>query len=110
MLKISKSLIVTFLVIFLYATPAFAATSIPFTINMSQAVNVTGTPRIAIDVGGVARYATYTSGSGTSALTFTHTMVAGDVDLDGITLTPTIDLNGGTIKDLAGNDLSPLTF
>jgi len=98
--------------LFLFFTPisAFAATSIPFTINMSKAVNVTGTPRIAIDVGGVARYATYTSGSGTSALTFTHTIVAGDVDLDGITLTSTIDLNGGTIKDLAGNDLSPLTF
>src|SRR3989338_8556211 len=99
-----------FLFLFFAPISAFAATSIPFTINMSQAVNVTGTPRIAIDVGGVARYATYTSGSGTSALTFTHTMVAGDVDLDGITLTPTIDLNGGTIKDLAGNDLSPLTF
>lgn len=99
-----------FLFLFFAPISAFAATSIPFTINMSQAVNVTGTPRIAIDVGGVARYATYTSGSGTSALTFTHTMVTGDVDLDGITLTASIDLNGGTIKDLAGNDLSPLTF
>lgn len=98
------------LVLLFVPISTFAATSIPFTINMSQAVNVTGTPRIAIDVGGVARYATYNSGSGTSDLIFTHTMVAGDVDLDGITLTSTIDLNGGTIKDLAGNDLSPLTF
>jgi hypothetical protein len=112
MFKIGKSLIVTFLVIFLYAAPALAATSIPFTINMSKAVNVTGTPRIAVDVGGITptRYATYTSGSGTSTLIFTYTMVAGDVDLDGVTLTPSIDLNGGTIKDLAGNDLTPLTF
>lgn len=112
MFRIGKSLIVTFLVIFLYAVPAFAATSIPFTVNLSKAVNVTGTPRIAVDVGGITptRYASYTSGSGTSTLIFTYTMVAGDVDLDGVTLTPSIDLNGGTIKDLAGNDLSPLTF
>jgi hypothetical protein len=96
--------------IFLYNTHVFASTSIPFTINLSEAVNVTGTPRIAVDVGGVARYATYASGTGTSALTFTYAMVVGDVDLDGVTVSSPIDLNGGTIKDLSGNDLSPLTF
>lgn len=110
MLKISTSLAATFLVIFLYAFPAFAATSLPFTINMSEAVNVTGTPRVALDVGGVTRYATYISGTGTSALTFTYDAVAGDVDLDGITVSSPIDLNGGSIKDLSGNDISPLTF
>ncbi|OFW88060.1 MAG: hypothetical protein A3J37_08325 [Alphaproteobacteria bacterium RIFCSPHIGHO2_12_FULL_45_9] len=112
MLKISKLVALIFFVMALYVAPAFAATSIPFTITMSKAVNVTGTPRIALDVGGIAppRYATYSSGSGTATLTFTYTMVAGDVDLDGISLTATIDLNGGAIKDLAGNDLTPLTF
>jgi hypothetical protein len=110
MLKIGKSLALIFFVMALYVAPAFAATSIPFTINMSKAVNVTGTPRIAIDVGGVTRYATYASGTGTSALTFNYAMVAGDVDLDGVTVSSPINLNGGTIKDLAGNDLSPLTF
>lgn len=110
MLKISKSLIMTFLVMFLFTPSSFAATAIPFTINLSEIVNVTGTPRIAVDVGGVTRYATYASGSGTSTLTFTYSMVAGDVDLDGATVSSPIDLNGGTIKDLAGNDLSPLTF
>jgi hypothetical protein len=89
--------------------PAFAATSIPFTINLSKVVNVTGTPRIAIDVGGVTRYASYTSGSGTSALTFTYTMVAGDIDLDGVTVSSPIDLNGGTIIDNSGNNAT-LTF
>ncbi len=88
---------------------ANAATSIPFTISTSETVNVTGTPRIAVDVGGVTRYATYTSGTGTSSLTFTYTMVAGDVDLDGVTLTSPMQLNGGTIKDLNGNDAT-LTF
>lgn len=112
MLRLGKSAALIFCVFFLYSAPGFAATSIPFTINLSKAVNVTGTPRIALDVGGITppRYATYTSGSGTSTLIFTYTMVAGDVDLDGISLAASIDLNGGTIKDLAGNDLSPLTF
>ncbi len=63
--------------LFLLSMTANAATSIPFTITTSEAVNVTGTPRIAVDVGGVTRYATYTSGTGTSSLTFTYTMVAG---------------------------------
>ncbi len=87
----------------------FAATTVPFTVNMSEVVNVTGTPRIAVDVGGVTRYATYASGTGTSTLTFNYDMVAGDVDLDGVTLTSPIDLNGGTLKDLNGNDAA-LTF
>lgn len=118
MLKTGKSVALAILVAFcFFATPAFAATSLPFTVNLSEAVNVTGTPRIAIDVGGVTRYATYASGTGTSTLTFTYAAVAGDVDLDGITIiqdVPTstylIDLNGGSIKDLSGNNLTPLTF
>ena len=99
-----------FVVILLAMTgTAFSATTIPFTINMSESVNVTGTPRIAVDVGGVTRYATYASGTGTSALTFNYDMVAGDVDLDGVTLSSPIDLNGGTLKDLNGNNAA-LTF
>jgi hypothetical protein len=91
---------------------AFAAISIPFTVNLSEAVTVDtagGTPRIAVDVGGVTRYATYTTGTGTSTLTFTYDAVIGDVDLDGVTLTSPIQLNGGTIRDAVGNDAT-LTF
>jgi hypothetical protein len=81
-------------------------------VNLSEAVTVNtggGTPRIAVDVGGVTRYATYTSGSGTSALTFTYDAVLGDVDLDGVSVSSPIQLNGGTMKDAAGNDAT-LTF
>ncbi len=88
---------------------AMAAINIPFTINLSENVTVTGTPRIAVDVGGNIRYAAYTSGTGTNALTFTLSPTIGDVDLDGITVSSPIDLNGGTIKDTAGNDAT-LTF
>ncbi len=96
-------------IIMLSFSPAFAATTIPFTINMSEAVNVTGTPRIAVDVDGNTRYATYASGTGTSALVFNYAAIAGDVDLDGVALSSPIQLNGGTIKDLNGNDAT-LTF
>lgn len=88
---------------FLVTVPAFAASTIPFVVAMSEIVTVTGTPRIAVDVGGVTRYATYTGGSGTSSLTFTYSMTGGDVDLDGVTLISPIDLNGGAIQDLSGN-------
>lgn len=98
-----------FFVCSLWGGSADAATSVPFTINMSESVNVTGNPRISVDVGGQARYATYSAGTGTSALTFTYTMQPGDLDLDGVSLSSPIDLNGGTIKDLNGNDAA-LTF
>ncbi len=92
------------------AAPAFS-----FTVNISEAVNVTttgGTPRISLNVGGQTRYASYASGTGTSALTFTYTATAGDLDLDGIGISSPISLNGGSIEDLAGNaiDASDLAF
>lgn len=90
-------------------TQALAAITIPLTVTTSEVVTVTGTPRIAVDVGGVTRYADYTAGTGTNSLTFTLSPVAGDVDLDGITVASPILLNGGSIKDQAGNDAT-LTF
>lgn len=111
----SKYVFVAVLCFSLLCSPmgvAIAATTLSFTVNMSENVTVDtggGTPRVAIDVGGVTRYATYASGTGTSALVFTYAAVAGDIDLDGITTTSPIDLNGGTMRDAAGNDTT-LTF
>ena len=90
-------------------SPASAAT-LSFTVNTSEPVVVTGTPRIAIDVGGVTRYASYASGSGSSALTFGYAVQAADFDANGITLVSPVDLNGGSIADVAGNPASVLTF
>lgn len=90
--------------LFFGISSAYAAATIPFTINLTEPVNVTGTPRVQMDVGGATRYATYTSGAGSSALVFTYTMTSGDVDADGVTLISPIQLNGGTIKDLSGNN------
>ena len=78
--------------------PAYAAVNIPITVNLSEAVTVTGTPQIAVDVGGTTRQANYTSGTGTNALTFTLAPQAGDVDLDGVTVSSPIQLNGGKMS------------
>ncbi len=84
-----------------------AAQDLDFTATFSEAVVVTGTPRIALtlDTGGTV-YATYLSGSGTNTLRFEHVVSPGEQDLTGITNAPVIDLNGGTIKDAAGNAAS----
>lgn len=94
----------------LLAFPALASVNIPLSVTLSEVVTVTGFPQIAVDVGGTTRYAVYSSGSGTNTLTFTLSPPAGDVDLDGVTVSSPILLNGGTIKDTAGNDLASLTF
>ncbi|WP_157422161.1 DUF4347 domain-containing protein, partial [Acidovorax sp. Root219] len=73
-------------------------------VNFSEAVTVTGTPQLTLEIGTTDRAVNYTSGSGTSALTFTYTVQAGDTtaDLDYLGITA-LALNGGTIKDAAGN-------
>jgi hypothetical protein len=103
------SLVLFIVGLFSFLPFAEASTNIPFTVNLSEAVIVTGTPRVAIDVSGTTRYANYISGSGTSALTFTYPLTAGDLDLDGVALTSPLDLNGGTVRDANGNDAN-LTF
>ena len=93
----------------LFGMPASAAT-LTFTVNTSRPVTVTGTPRLAIDVGGVTRYATYASGIGSAALTFSYPVQAGDFDANGIALASPLQLNGGTIVDSVGNPASNLAF
>jgi hypothetical protein len=86
------------------------AATLNFTITTSEPVTVTGTPRLAIDVGGVTRYATYTAGSGTSSLTFSYSVQARDFDANGIALVSPLDLNGGSITDGGGTPASNLAF
>lgn len=80
-----------------------------FTVNASETINVdtrTGTPRLALNIGGVTRYATYVSGSSSSALVFQYTIQAGNNAAAGIGLPGSIDLNGSTLRDAAGNDMN----
>ena len=75
-----------------------AGKTVTYTITTSEAVTVTGTPQLMLNDGGIA---TYTAGSGTSALTFKYTVLAGQNTPD-LQVTA-VNLNGGTISDGAGN-------
>jgi Tol biopolymer transport system component len=77
-----------------------AGKKVVLTVRFSEAVTVAGgIPILKLNDGGKA---SYTTGSGTSALTFTYAVAAGqntpDLAVTGITL------NGATIRDGAGND------
>ena len=52
-----------------------SGTSIPITVTFSENVTVTGSPTLALNSGGTA---TYSSGSGTSTLTFAYTTAGGE--------------------------------
>lgn len=82
-----------------------AGESLVFTLNFYGATTVTGSPRIALNIGGTVRYADYESGSGTTALLFRHIVLDGDNDANGISVTA-LELNGGTLQDAAGNGVN----
>lgn len=83
----------------------YIGNSFTFTALFSEAITVTGTPRIPLTFNtGATGYATYVSGSGTSSLIFTHTVLEGTDDNNGIVITTPIDLNSGTLKNAGGID------
>ena len=89
-----------------------------FTVTFDQSVTVTGAPEFEFCLGMTAtmscdagttpparRRAALSSGSGTTALVFGYTVVAGDVDDNGIWIgdqSRTIKLEGGTIQGTVG--------
>ena len=78
-----------------------AGATVTFTVAMSEAVSVTGTPSLSLSSGGKA---TYTGGSGSASLVFTHTVAAGQSAAD-LTVA-SFNLEGGTVSDVAGNAAS----
>ena len=78
---------------------------IDITVTFSEAVTVTGSPYLELETGDTDRNATYHSGTGTTTLAFRYAVQAGDTsnDLD-YKATNSLKLDGGTIKDAAGND------
>lgn len=83
-------------------------------VNFNEIVFVdtsSGTPKIRLETGSVDRFAYYTSGSGTSTLTFQYQVGLGDtsLDLDVHNSFNTIELSGGTILDNF-NNVSDLTL
>jgi hypothetical protein len=79
---------------------------IQYDIVFDDVVHIDGpSPSLIIDIGGLSRTATYYSGDNSTTLSFRFQMDANDVllDLDGITVNPTLNLAGGNIRDVAGN-------
>ncbi|NBQ33689.1 MAG: hypothetical protein EBU21_17350, partial [Proteobacteria bacterium] len=80
--------------------------SVPISVKFSEPVKViTGYPLPTLSLSITNRGATYASGDGTDTLTFMYTVASGDTsaDLD-YAATTSLALNGGTIRDAAGND------
>ena len=78
--------------------------TVQFTYN--ETVTVTGSPRIPI-TGMSGKYFTYASGSGSRVLLFSYVVAVGDLNSPGVGVASnTLELNGGTMKDLALNDAS----
>ena len=70
-------------------------------IQFSKALDVTGTPKLALTIGAGTRQAEYQSISGSCkcVLTFSYQVQATDMDNDGIEIaTNSLSLDGGTIK------------
>jgi hypothetical protein len=78
--------------------------SVSIQVTFTEAVTVSGAPRLTLETGSTDRAVDYVSGSGTSTLTFTYTVQAGDssTDLDYVS-TSSLALNGGSIVDAATN-------
>ena len=82
--------------------------TIRVTLSFSEAVEVTGTPRLKIDMDPAhwgQKWATNESGSGTASLTFAHEVVEPNRSTRGIAvLANTLELNGGTVQSTTGTD------
>ncbi|MEY4676726.1 MAG: hypothetical protein RLZZ470_1233, partial [Pseudomonadota bacterium] len=78
------------------------------TVTMSESVTVStagGAPQLALNIGGTTVQADYASGSGSTTLTFTYTILANQTDTNGISVDANaLSLNGGTIADAASNN------
>ena len=103
------------------ATPAIVSVTAPvaktyvlndnidLVLNFSENMTVTGSPKVLLLVGTATEDAVYTSGSGTSALTFRYKVGAGDSAPSGITAFSPVVLGAGAIKD-ADNNVPDLSF
>ena len=74
------------------------------TVTFNEAVVVTGTPRLTLNVGGQNRTANYRSVTG-GAVRFEYEVAVGDSDTDGVSIEANrLTRVGGTIRDGADND------
>ena len=84
--------------------PYRGGSSIEVTVYTSQTITVMGNPTLTLTIGSTDRTVPYTRGSGSSALVFTYTVVAGDTDTDGVAVKAN-SLTGGTLRNSNSKDL-----
>jgi hypothetical protein len=84
--------------------------TLSFTVTFSEAMAVTGVPKLQSVIGTTVRNIAYVRGTGTRSLVFSYTLQATDKDADGIALLGQIALGTGTIRDKAGNAPTSLTL
>ncbi|WP_155742038.1 MBG domain-containing protein, partial [Vibrio nigripulchritudo] len=72
--------------------------ALTFTYVLDETVTVAGVPRLALNINGQTKYATYQSGTGTNSLTFSYTIETG-IEVTGVRVANSIDLNGGTVNN-----------
>ena len=86
-----------------------AGETIEFTLALSEAVTVTGTPHLQFSLGGTNTHAGYARGSGTDKLVFAHAVQAGDADADGIFVQDGEDVSGNSAVVLdTGEDIAAM--
>ena len=72
---------------------------------MSEQTIVTGTPQLALSIGGGTVQASYASGNNTNQLLFTYTILGNQNDSNGISIpSNALSLSGGTLRDAANNN------
>jgi gliding motility-associated-like protein len=84
-----------------------AGQTLQFKVKYNEPVNVTttaGTPYINIIIGLDAKQVPYTGGTGTDELTFSYTVLPGEMDNNGITVNPLVQFNSGFMRDALLND------
>ena len=98
--------VVTFLIVDPPVRGTFGSgDTITVRLSLSEGVTVTGTPRVALRIGAQTRFATLRELYATTSMSFDYVVDESDRDDNGLSIdADAVDLNGGTIRDNAGND------
>ena len=78
-----------------------------FTVTFDPAVSITGSPQLPLTIGNATVNAGFSTEGGTDNVTqatFSYTVLAGQLDTDGIAVGAALTLNGGTVKNAQNLD------
>ena len=78
--------------------------NIDISLTHNSVLSVSGSPRLELSITSGNVYADYLVGSGTNTISFRYTVQPSDQDSNGIEISNTIDLNGGSITIANGDN------